>query len=283
MKSLLCLIIFLFSFIISIKIPLTPQLTVMIQCPHNHFLYNNSMCVESCPNGYINDILSHKCVQFFIRRNTTDYSYIKVNSLGSCDNLCGVVSTDCSCKQSCIDNKNCCKDFKKCEDLFEKNQLRQGECSFISNCELCDSFNGIVCGKCKEGFFMKDNQCVSKCDTNDRVILPNKICMKQCKIENCLQCDEDICTECIDGFFIDKTRNVCVKECPIGTKGDNLKKECKDDKAQSIFWIIGSKGSCQNKCGRDIDIGKGIDCSCDEKCYRKGNCCKDIENSCRFH
>ena len=104
MKSLLFLIISAFNFIISIKIPITPQLTVMIQCPHNHFLYNNSMCVEACPNGYINNILSHRCVQFFTKRNSTDYSFIKVNSLGSCDNLCGVVSTDCSCKQNCIDN-----------------------------------------------------------------------------------------------------------------------------------------------------------------------------------
>ena len=54
------------------------------------------------------------------------FSYIKMESIGSCLNLCGSkVSSDCSCLIECIEDKNCCKDFKQCENLIEHKSKKK--------------------------------------------------------------------------------------------------------------------------------------------------------------
>ena len=261
-----------------------------LKCQPNLFLYNNSKCVKVCPENYINDVMTYTCKPIYKKKKTNDYSYIKINSLGSCKNLCGAVSLDCSCSQDCYLSNNCCKDYKYCEDLFEKNQFRQGECSFISNCELCNSFSDQNCAKCKEGFFNKDNKCVPSCSIDDKIILPNKICItngRKCKVDNCGDCNGDsqneICRECIEGFYLDKIQNKCVQQCKERMRADNLTWECRDEKANNIYWIVGSKSSCEGLCNLEKDIGKGMDCSCDFLCYRRGDCCKDVESKCTFN
>ena len=86
----------------------------------------------------------------------TQVSYLKAFTVGSCKNLCGKVSTDCSCLPSCINQGNCCSDYHQCEYLINKNHMRQAECNSLNSyCELCDDFpkvQGIQtkCGQFKE-------------------------------------------------------------------------------------------------------------------------------------
>ena len=125
---------------------------------------------------------------------------------------------------------------------------------------------------------------------NDKIILPNKICItngRKCKVDNCGDCNGDsqneICRECIEGFYLDKIQNKCVQQCKERMRADNLTWECRDEKANNIYWVVGSKSSCEGLCNLEKDIGRGMDCSCDFLCYRRGDCCKDVESKCTFN
>lgn len=251
-----------------------------LKCIPNYFLLNKQQCLKVCPSEYINDESSSECKKVFKSPNKEDISYIMFNSHGTCKNLCGSkVSSDCSCLPECINEKNCCKDFKHCEILLEKNQFNHGECT-IKNCELCEDFTSEnSCGKCLDNFYLKNGKCVSNCDSNDLPHLPNKICIingKICKADNCEQCNNmGNCIKCKKGFYLIKDKNKCTDICEEGYKADNLNRLCVDENLDSMFWKVQSSGRCINKCG-NIEG----DCSCEIDCKRKGNCCEDYLESC---
>lgn len=224
----------------------------------------------------------------------TQISYVKAFSLGSCKNLCGKTSTDCSCTKTCINEGNCCADYNYCENLYKINLNKNHDCyQGNPNCDLCENFvrkndpsdiSKIIpfkCGKCREGFYLKYGECKEKCDSSDKIITPNQICFDtmNCLVENCAQCAQEnsaVCRICANGTYMHN--NQCLKECPNGLRADRISWSCVEPPAAAWYWTWPARASCRLRCGRRVDFE--MDCSCAQDCFGKGNCCVDIEDYC---
>lgn len=270
------------------------------QCRHGYFLYNSN-CYTVCPNHYVADIFKRTCnpldstsIFFLISDTLAQVSYLKAFTIGTCKNLCGKRSVDCSCQPSCISQGNCCSDYHECEMLINKNVGRQPEC-FMGNpqCDLCENFDKIIdpidparivplkCGKCKEGLFLRDGQCFSGCVGNDIMMPNNFMCLRndRCLVKNCSQCVEgnsSVCKLCMNGFYM--YNNQCLEICPLRLRADRISWSCLEAPVFAWYWIFPSRSSCRGKCG--TLVGSEMDCSCHQDCFRLGNCCQDIEDNC---
>ncbi len=224
-------------------------------------------------------------------------SYLKAFTLGSCKNICGKESIDCSCSQTCIYQGNCCSDYLECEELLLTNFNKKLECqSGNQNCELCESFLHkedlnlpgsllpLKCGKCKEGFFLSYGECVPKCSITDKILFPNKICIstQKCLVENCYNCfdkNPSLCKYCTGGFFL--LNNQCYNNCPLNFKADRMTMTCVENKKYAWYWVFPSKHSCKDSCLIDFSKYPNADCKCDPECLRRGDCCQDVDEYCK--
>ena len=204
--------------------------------------------------------------------------------MGSCKNLCGKVSSDCSCLPSCISEGNCCSDYHLCENLINKNILRQSECNKINpKCDLCEDFSPQAkCGKCKEGLFNRSGECLQSCFNDDTVMPLNKICIpnQNCLVANCGECvpgNPSVCRTCSNGFYM--YNNQCLQSCPFRLRADRINWVCLEPPVFAWYWIFPSKATYRQRCGRLMDNIE-MDCSCHQDCFRFANCCQDIEDYC---
>lgn len=221
-------------------------------------------------------------------------SYIKAFSIGSCRNICGKMSKDCSCTENCVNEGTCCADYYECENLEKINLNIKHECyEKNTNCELCENLNKknnpqeyskkipLKCAQCRKGFFLKKGECREKCDVFDKILLPNKICFDKlnCEVDNCSECSEkngNICRICENGHYLHN--NQCLNECPHSLRADRISWSCLEPPIFAWYWISPSKSSCKLRCGRNVDYE--MDCSCNKDCFRKGDCCQDVEDYC---
>jgi hypothetical protein len=208
---------------------------------------------------------------------------MKAFSVGSCRNICGGLSSDCSCKATCLSEGNCCSDYFICEDLINKNILKQNECSVLnSKCDLCEDFVSPRCGKCKPSLFNRNGECLQSCYADDTVNTHNKICIpkQQCNVHNCQECskvDSNVCKTCENGYYM--YNNQCLHACPEKLRADRISWTCLEPPVFAWYWIFPSKASCRDRCNRMTDKIE-MDCSCHDSCFRHGNCCQDVEDYC---
>lgn len=257
-----------------------------LKCFHGFYSLDNK-CYKSCPVNYIADIFKRQCVLVASNNQNTfsRITYLKAFSTGSCINMCGRVSEDCSCQQDCKQLGNCCSDYYICEDLYKKNLNKGEECqSKNPTCELCSDMNNganTKCSQCKAGYYLRNEECVSICDQYDKVFTNSMTCVKgqRCLVENCNECEDNnpsVCKRCSNGFFL--YNNQCMISCPMQFNADRMNWMCLEPSVFAWYWIFPSASSCRNKC--DIPSGGNMDCSCRDDCFRYGNCCQDIEEYC---
>lgn len=211
---------------------------------------------------------------------------MKAFSNGSCRNICGRVSIDCSCEADCVNKGTCCSDYNDCEVLFRKNLNKKDECEKTNpSCELCSDLdnNTNKCGQCKTGLYLKSEKCVNECGINDKIRNDNKLCLniERCLVENCLECENDnpsVCRRCMNGLFL--YNNMCNASCPGMLRADRMNWMCMEAPVFAWFWVFPSKSSCRNNCDAPMGVNLNMDCSCTNDCYKFGNCCPDIEDYC---
>lgn len=75
--------------------------------------------------------------------------------------------------------------------------------------------------------------------------------------------------------------NQCVADCPLGLKADRISMTCVEPAAYAWYWVFPSRTTCSGKCGMEINLVGGMDCSCSGDCLHRGNCCQDIDEFCR--
>jgi hypothetical protein len=207
--------------------------------------------------------------------------YLKAFTVGSCKNICGKRTLDCSCESSCMAQGNCCSDYQECENLLISNNNKSLECSSsVPNCSLCN-FNSGKCGQCREGYFLRQGECVESCFPSDKLQSSNKVCIKNqdCRVENCEECvdgNPSVCKRCGNGFFM--YNNQCLDNCPLRFRADRINWVCLEAPVFAWYWIFPSRTSCSKRCG--MVIAQDMDCSCSDNCFRYGNCCQDIEDYC---
>jgi hypothetical protein len=252
------------------------------ECHHGFFLFDQK-CYTSCPDGYTADVFKKSCNKI---QNTsiTQVVYLKAFSVGSCKNLCGGKSIDCSCHPSCASKGDCCSDYQDCQNLELVNKNRISECiSKIPNCEKClFPLNGsMVCAQCSNGFFLRNGSCVNSCFPSDKMIDFNRICLKNqdCRVENCSDCvdgNPSICRRCMNGHYMHN--NQCIDSCPLKFRADRISWSCLQAPVFAWYWVFPSVTSCSKRCG--AVVAHDMDCSCSQDCFRFGNCCQDIEDFC---
>lgn len=254
-----------------------------IQCNHKTFLYNNT-CLYTCPINTFSDIKTFTCVPLNNDNIHNHFFNTKTYSIGSCSNICGKSSIDCSCEATCISLGNCCSDYSnKCEQLYMKNNMYN--CTTIPHCLFCES--DLHCGQCQSGYWLYQGTCIQSCSTDDYVNEHNYICERinsSCLVTQCEHCNGNVCERCRNGFYL--YNNQCVKKCPMNYIADRREWKCvyafeHNDSNSSVdmlwYMIFPSEHSCRDNCGVFTQY---MDCSCREDCIRMGNCCEDVNEYC---
>lgn len=208
------------------------------------------------------------------------------SACGVCDESkclkCGVNSsfsgTDCVCNAgfavsegvcvACPGNCKSCSNVNICLHCQTGFYVDSGLCkNCVTGCEVCDSF---TCSKCRVGYYLKMNVCVSgcadfcfKCSTagacvacQERYFLMSSslcsACVANCKV--CLEASK--CTECLDGFET-TSAGTCQKNCGMN---------CGECDYQSYKCL-----SCLS--GFFLEDGKCVKCgSYCEKCKSQSEC-----------
>jgi hypothetical protein len=212
------------------------------KCATGFFLKNES-CEFECGKDYIADVLRGMCQRKNIADSTNIFS--KAYSTGSCENKCGINSVnDCSCSLNCKENGICCSDFTTiaCEKIIDKSRVFKDCESSSPNCQFCENTLG-KCNQCKIGFFLHDSKCYSKCPDDTYPDINNSICrlIKNCTVENCLDCQSGSiseCKQCARGTFL--MNGKCLSECPMGYRADRISWSCLEYPGKIIkrFYII---------------------------------------------
>jgi hypothetical protein len=163
-----------------------------VRCATGYFLHLVG-CYDYCPEGFFADILKGKCVSVFSskilplnqqnfnlpnpQQPQQEISFMKAYSIGSCLNMCGKMTQDCSCSPSCKFKGNCCTDYQShnCDRIVEKSIIAKESCSLNSNCDMCDDFEKVLlphteekkkvprCNQCIEGYYLYHGNCYKKC------------------------------------------------------------------------------------------------------------------------
>ena len=279
-------------------------------CPSNRLFYNNE-CLTECPDGTFekegkclicdptcktcsgssNNCLT--CVKGLEYHQNEEEKCVTDCDLGSVpvDGVCkACTQKDCEiCK---IDNLDYCLQpkypnpvhngtvFDHCpEGTFLESE---GQCkSCKTNCRSCQNSNG--CFECNEGFYLKDNECVSQCGNGYVNDESNKKC-HECS-PSCLQCkldDNECCTVCPVSQFLLNCE--CFDTCPEKYWSDYENKLCKTCEDLNCK-ICSNKGKTCDKCSNGYVLNsegtKCIPAPCpDGTLLVNGQCKSCLVNNC---
>jgi len=146
------------------------------QCKHGFFL-QDKRCFTQCPKDFVADIFRRICVPNRMATRYQQLAYIKAFSIGSCKNLCGEVSNDCSCHHTCMLQGNCCSDYNTCERLVTDNTGKKELCKSLDFCELCDfEASSLTCAKCNKDYFLNNGKCTGSCNSKQQAMTFNRVC-----------------------------------------------------------------------------------------------------------
>lgn len=142
------------------------------------------------------------------------------------------------------------------------------------NCISCTS--GTSCTKCKTGYLLQNNLCVSKCSTGYIKVGSNcNKCTSPCKT-----CSTSVtaCLSCENNYFLSGTK--CVKECPIGFYAN--KKTSKCEQCDKSCELCESDPTKCTKCPSNYTLYNN---SCYTQCpsgtTKIGNSCQPCNSECK--
>ncbi len=145
-----------------------------------------------------------------------------------------------SCELDCATKGTCCSDFHHCETMIMNNRGKEAVCKSkekrLGKCDFCD-FTKDECLQCEDGKYLREGKCVSMCNSSDRVIRENKICLlaHACGIDYCAHClpnNNDRCKQCINGYFL--FNGQCLSRCPYRYRADRITWQCLDTPSNLI-------------------------------------------------
>ncbi|XP_021397203.2 proprotein convertase subtilisin/kexin type 5 isoform X2 [Lonchura striata] len=163
---------------------------VCTSCPEGKFLIHDT-CVSLCPQKYFGNVASGECEK--------------------CGHDCEVCSDQWHC-QKCQAEQNQLlflhkgRCLQECPEGYFNDSETCKECS--GSCKTCVG-SATQCLSCKNPLLLEHWECKSTC--SETQFASEGIC-KHCP-EMCQECIHDeICTECMDEFFLHDGK--CVQECP---------------------------------------------------------------------
>ncbi|KAL4496452.1 hypothetical protein ABPG72_014682 [Tetrahymena utriculariae] len=276
---------------------------VCIKCEDGFELDNNKKCIQvvKCDSqSYLDD--SNKC-----RKCSDDQENClecdSKNSCKKCSNSFILQNGKCVCdKEMYLNNKNECV---KCSDSFPNcfqcssnscikcnanYQLHNSQCfscekdkltSNNSQCQECADQNCIFCWEstdkceeCQNGYKLNEQKCDEiKCGQNQFFNNSSKDCqLCNIKFENCDQCSQNECLNCIENYYYDKSTNRCVKNCPNGTFVDN--KQCEFCKLKNCSQCSSSLKCLKCEDNYQLHNNQCFVCVKDEALFKFQNQCQ---------
>ena len=229
---------------------------------YGYLLLPNEICIKECRNDiyYINEekkecelcmdidekkkykiISENECLE--TRPHNTYFIYENYNILDYCSYGC----RECRSKDYCYE----------CEQGFNliNNSICQPK-NCYKTCEVCTSNskneNDQMCTKCKEGFYLDGNNCLSNCKDGYYKDYMNRIC-SSCH-ENCKKCSNgpidsnENCDSCKSDLYLINVENYdrnCTATCPNETFINTKKKQCLGENTEEeeeednnlLLWI----------------------------------------------
>ena len=182
-------------------------------------------------------------------------------------------------------DKNCLAKYKACAEPEEEEEEEEPNCK-VQNCVSCESAESTTCYNCKDGFAITSDEqsCKSfqhcerleegdeKCKECEYLFHPND--EGQCEKTFCTGYNENICINCIDGYYLNAAKK-CIKipiseckqydgkKCTECLDGDDPKE---DGTCNQHEWIEGCTEYQNGKC-RECDEFYTPE---NEKCKFKG-------------
>ena len=164
-------------------------------------------------------------------------------------------------------DKNCLAKYKACAEPEEEEEEVELNCK-VQNCVSCESAESTTCNHCKDGFAITSDEqsCKSfqhcerleegdeKCKECEYLFHPNN--EGQCEKTFCTVYNENICINCIDGYYLNAEKN-CIKipiseciqydgeKCTECLDGDVAKE---DGTCNQHEWIEGCTKYQNGKC-----------------------------------
>lgn len=270
------------------------------ECPVQY--YSNGTSCEKCENNCDTCTSSTDCTKC-----SFDYYLLTGDCYKPCPEFTYADKSDNTCK-NCSDTERClqCPTGPNICELCKSGVLVEGKCAdkcpdgtFFcdlsnkcqickDNCLLCSSKSS--CSKCKEGFILNENECISACPPRT-VLSDNKCvpCGNGC--ETCCPQDQKKCLSCSTPLKL--YQKTCVEECPAGTFAtiENEKEICKPcgthcltcvseqecKICQESFVIF--EGLCVDNCPNGYANVKGICLPCADQ-VKCNKCCPNNLNKC---
>lgn len=235
-------------------------------CPDGTYADPSTKRCEDCPIKCLTCTADKKCItcpgeQVVVEGDCVDdcpAGFVKING------VCEQCQTSVSCKKCSPNDVGKCVECAPEKILFEYNcidscpsgyrELPNKTCVKCTDeqCKVCDENKCIVC---KDGFYLKDGQCVSDC--GDGYIENNGEC-QECPT-NCAVCNTlGECITCENGSLKLIKNGVveCVPVCPDGTYSNGSEcKPCTDPKC----LICSSANNCDT-CPNGTYILNGVNC-----------------------
>ena len=164
-------------------------------------------------------------------------------------------------------DKNCLAKYKACAEPEEEEEEVEPNCK-VQNCVSCESAESTTCNHCKDGFAITSDEqsCKSfqhcerleegdeKCKECEYLFHPNN--EGQCEKTFCTGYNENICINCIDGYYLNAEKE-CIKipisecnkydgeKCTECLDGDDAKE---DGTCNQHEWIEGCTKYQNGKC-----------------------------------
>ena len=177
-------------------------------CSPGYFLQPSSTtCLDTCPDGYWGDSLSHTCVL--------------------CHTSCEVCSdgthTQCAfCKPGYFLQPSSTTCLNYCPHGSWKDTTNHICSSCDISCSVCTGANNDECSSCNSGYFLQPapstSTCLNSCPTGYWGDATSRTCM-ECDI-SCSVCSDGTntqCSSCKTGYFLQVGSTTCLTSCASGT------------------------------------------------------------------
>ena len=232
------------------------------KCRDGYFLFEERICLASCPYGFRNDHNSRKCIPCI--------SHCKRCSVdGQCD--------ECYEEYVLLDNRECGLSCPTGQVPFKGVCI---PCTHQDTCAVCDANNVDNCIDCITPYVLLPNKtCGADCGfyyyPDD-----NNVC-QPCQRSDCMMCKSDgTCIQCKPGKYLFNNNIDCVYPCPDGyiedgdvcTKCDSNCRKC----------LLDNKSTCTACYYPDYLLREGtcVEKECGDYYYQNKETCEHCIEGC---
>ena len=232
-------------------------------CTGSTFLHPSptGQCLNPCPDGYYEDISTHKCMPCY---QSTTSPFTCKTCIGSYNYSCTScingrylypVSPSGQCVNPCADGFYGDNSNNQCARCFQGTGLGNPY-----SCRTCSGSGSSACTSCNPGTWLTGGQCLNACPLGTWPDSSTNICQPCYQNTlgpqfSCLTCNSgagDNCLSCDTGSFLAPTPvGECLASCPAGFWPDSGTRTCKicyQNSANPLLSCLTCNGGTSSSC-----------------------------------